>query len=232
MVEIGHIVDAFLAAGIAPRGAFHPDPADGVPAMADGAPAGTVVLVGNVGPSMWGAFASARDPLVDTLDDWSEEVLAAIARRFRATACFPFSRPPLPFQRWAMKAEPCHVSPLGLLVHPDYGLWHGYRGALMLAERLALPPPDRRVSPCDVCADKPCLQACPVGAFSGSGYDVPACTRHIASPAGEDCLGLGCRARRACPVGQTYRYEPAQACFHMTDFLRRHGPKARNPQGT
>ena len=27
----------------------------------------------------------------------------------------------------------CHASPLGLLIHPDYGLWHGYRGALLFA---------------------------------------------------------------------------------------------------
>ena len=223
MVRLEDVENTVRDAGFSLRGAFHPGPTDDVPELPDGGSAGTVVLVGNVGSSMWEAFSMARDPFVDKLDDWSEEVLTGVARLFRATACFPFSRPPLPFQRWAMRAEPCHASPLGILVHPDYGLWHGYRGALLLHQRLELPPPDRRSSPCNNCADRPCLDACPVGAFSSSGYDVPACTRHIATPAGEDCLDLGCRARRACPVGTTYQYLPAQARFHMTHFLRRHG---------
>ena len=31
------------------------------------------------------------------------------------------------------------VSPLGILIHPDWGLWHSYRGALAFRERLDLP---------------------------------------------------------------------------------------------
>ena len=225
MAELEEVENTLRDAGLASRGAFHPGPEDGVPELPNGRSVGTVVLVGNVGPSMWEAFSTACDPLVDKLDDWSEQVLTAIARRFEATACFPFGRPPLPFQRWAMRAEPCHVSPLGILVHADYGLWHGYRGALLLPRRLQLPPADRRPSPCDGCADKPCLGTCLVGAFSSAGYDVPACTRHIATPAGEDCVDLGCRAPRACPVGTAYRYPPARARSHMTHFLRRHGSR-------
>ena len=29
-----------------------------------------------------------------------------------------------------MRAEGLKPSPLGVLVHPDFGLWHGYRGAI------------------------------------------------------------------------------------------------------
>jgi hypothetical protein len=29
----------------------------------------------------------------------------------------------------------------------------------------------------------------------------------------------GCLARRACPVGREYAYDPAQARFHMQAFL-------------
>jgi hypothetical protein len=49
---------------------------------------------------------------------------------------------------------------------------------------------------------------------------VPACLDHIRSPAGGNCLESGCRARRACPVGQEYANEPAQARFHMSAFER------------
>jgi hypothetical protein len=106
-----------------------------------------------------------------------------------------------------------------MLIHPDWGLWQGYRGALAFASRLDLPPPDRRPSPCESCAGKPCLTACPVGAFAPGRYDVAACASHVASPAGSDCAGLGCRARRACPIGTAHRQAPPQAAFHMRAFL-------------
>ncbi len=33
-----------------------------------------------------------------------------------------------------MAAEGLKPSPLGLLMHPEYGLWHGYRGAILFGE--------------------------------------------------------------------------------------------------
>ena len=209
------LTEPLAAHGLLPRGAFHPGPEDGVP----GAP-GTLVLAGNAGPGMWDAFAAARPDGADPLDRWSRAVLGDIARRLGAVALFPFGGPPyLPFQRWAMRAEPVHSSPLGILIHPDHGLWHGYRGALAFPDRLDLPPPDRRPSPCETCAGRPCLTTCPVGAFGKTGYDVGACAMHLRTPAGADCMDEGCRARRACPVGRDRIYPPAQAAFHMAAFL-------------
>lgn len=218
---------AALAVGLTPRGAFHPQASDGVPPCKTGAGAHTMVMLGNAGPAMWRAFSAACDTDRELLDDWSSRTIGGLADAFGATPFFPFSRPHLPFQRWAMRAEPMRPSPLGILIHPEYGLWHGYRGALAFAERLDLPARETRAHPCDSCAEKPCLNACPVSAFSADrGYDVPACVAHIAGETGRDCLDLGCRARRACPVGRAYRYEPAQAHFHMRHFLRVRRPPA------
>lgn len=209
------LTTALAEHGLLARGAFHPVAGDGAP---EGT--GTILLAGNAGPGMWDVFAAAMPNDPHAMDVWSREVLGDIARRFDAAALFPFGGPPhLPFQRWAMKAEPLASSPLGILIHPDYGLWHGYRGALAFAERRELPPAETRPSPCESCADRPCLSTCPAGAFSEGGYDVPACAAHLRSDAGADCMALGCRARRACPAGRGYVYEPAQAAFHMTAFL-------------
>jgi hypothetical protein len=57
-------------------------------------------------------------------------------------------------------------------------------------------------------------------AFSDAGYDVAACAGHLRSAAGADCMGLGCRARRACPVGAEHAYGPEHANFFMQAFLR------------
>jgi hypothetical protein len=119
-----------------------------------------------------------------------------------------------------MRAEPVHVSPLGILIHPDWGLWHAYRGALGFPARLELPAPDRRASPCAACAGRPCLGSCPVRAIAPERYDRAGCARHVRSPAGADCRQQACRARRSCPIGVAYRYGGEQAEFHMRAFLR------------
>ncbi|NKB47859.1 MAG: ferredoxin [Alphaproteobacteria bacterium] len=221
MADIEYITNVLAPHGLMLRGGFHPTPDDGVP----GDPA-TLVLVGNAGPDMWNAFTAVQaggcyGDSANPLDDWVHEVLSDAAAQLGATPLFPSGGPPhLPFQRWAQRAEAVAPSPLGVLIHPDYGLWHAYRGALAFDERLDLPPRDTRPRPCDTCADKPCLATCPVDAFGTDGYNVPICVGHISTPEGADCMDLGCRARRACPVGPDYIYEPTNAAFHMAAFRR------------
>ena len=217
------VVSAIEAEGLRSRGAFHVTAEDAVPPFADGAPAQTLVLVGNAGPGMWRAFAQseeAGDGAPDALDRWSRRVVSRLARILGGTAHYPFGGPPwLPFIRWAQRGGPVHPSPIGPLVHPDFGLWHAYRGAIAFRERLELPAPDERASPCESCAERPCMTSCPVGAFSAHGYDVGGCVAHIESPAGARCLGAGCLARHACPVGREAAYGAPQAAFHMRAFL-------------
>ena len=155
-----------------------------------------------------------------TLDDWSKQIIGDLAARFGARPLFPFAKPFLPFQSWARRAEACFVSPIGMSIHPRYGLWHAYRGALAFADTLDIPRLVDATSPCETCADQPCLTACPVNAFSEAGYDTFSCSQHLESSDGTDCLSNGCRARRACPVGTAFTYEPAQAHFHMMAFLQ------------
>ncbi|WP_420347450.1 ferredoxin [Pelagibius sp.] len=217
------IAAAAGAVGLHLRGAFIAVPDDAVPPQPDGRPSRSLVLLGNLGGSLWPDFAAGpefADGRPDPMNRWSLRVAAALAERFGGLALFPFGGPPyLPFLRWAQKAEGLKPSPLGMLIHPVYGLWHAYRGALALPETLALPHERPAAHPCDTCAEKPCLSACPVDAFSESGCDVPACVGHLRVAAGDDCLTGGCLARRACPVGSEYLYAPPQAAFHMQAFV-------------
>jgi hypothetical protein len=191
----------------------------------------TIVLLGMAGREGWQAFAAspeARDGRADPLDRFSRRAISVLARRFAATALFPFDGPPYhPFQQWAARAEPVHASPLGLLIHPSFGLWHSYRGALGFRESLDLPPRAEAASPCVACAVRPCLHACPVDAFTPAGYDVAACATHLRSPAGADCMADGCLARRACPVGREHAHGPEQAAFTMCAFLRARAARTR-----
>jgi epoxyqueuosine reductase QueG len=103
-----------------------------------------------------------------------------------------------------------------MLVQHEAGLWLSLRGALALRQRIDLPAP--APSPCESCSGQPCRTACPVGALGDGPYDIAACHGHIAAPEGADCMEVGCRARRACPVSSRYPREPAQSAFHMRAF--------------
>ncbi len=219
-MDLSAIDESLCGTGMFVRGAFHPVDSDRVRQRAK-----TLVLLGNAGAAMWRAFqAQATDMSAShPLDTWIRKVVEAVGIRFGAEAVFPFDGPPFaPFQRWATRAEAVHASPLGILIHPTYGLWHAYRGALAFRQLWPLPPRQAAPNPCESCHDRPCLRGCPVGAFRAAGYDVPACVAHVRSSAGRACIDRGCRARLACPVGADYRYELAQAMFHMRGFLANH----------
>jgi hypothetical protein len=225
-MSIGSAIVSELRAALAPYGVF----VRGIvsfgegegPALADGMQARSVVLLGNIGGSIWEPFSrwrqsSGNADRNDPLDDWSKAIIRPLAAAFDATAFFPSDPPWQPFQRWAMQAEGLKASPLGILIHPDYGLWHGYRGALGFTDvikddGLGMVVPH----PCDHCIGKPCLIACPVDAIASTGFDVAGCRSHLRTDAGKaGCMTGGCLARNACPVGSGYRYSPAQLAFHM-----------------
>lgn len=206
--------------GLILRGGFYPTPEDGLDAA-------WAALVGNAGSDFWPRFQAGRRDADEPhpLDAWTRRVVEPLAQSLGARARFPFEGPPyLPFQRWAQRADGVFPSPLGLLVHPRFGLWHAYRAVLLFDRPPAdKPQPVDAAHPCAACTARPCLAGCPVGAFDGAGYDVPACVGHLAAPAGADCMALGCAARRACPVGAEFRYVPAHAAFHMAHFRRQFG---------
>jgi hypothetical protein len=222
--EVEIVFAAIRRIGLVPRGTFLLEESERNGALAD---LRTIVLAGMAGREGWSEFATspeAHDGLADPLDRWSRRVIAALAGELGGKALFPFGGPPfLPFQQWARRAEPVHPSPIGILIHPHYGLWHSYRGALGFSEKLAIAEPARSASPCESCTGRWCLKTCPVEAFSDAGYDVGACAGHLRSAAGADCMSLGCRARRACPVGAEHAYGPEQANFIMAAFRRGQG---------
>lgn len=220
MLSFDQIADRVAARGLGVTGWLHPTADDGAP---DGTK--TLLLLGYDGPAMWQAFKTSpewRDGARHGLDRWSTRIIGALAAELGGTALFPFGGPPYqPFIRWTYAGEPIHQSVLGMSIHPDRGLWSGWRGAIALAHRLELPPVIKGVHPCHPCpadAPMPCRAACPVGAFSDDGYDVDACRAHLNTDAGAPCRSGGCLARRACPVGADFAQSAEQAAFHLDAF--------------
>ena len=218
---LAEIAAALEPQGILIRGVVNFGAGEG-PLLGDGSTAKSVVLLGNAGGSIWPAFTQWRKDHdgPDPLDTWSKAFVGPLAERLAATAYFPSDPPWQPFQQWAMRAEGLKPSPLGILIHPQFGLWHGYRGALGFP--FAIEAAFRKAEhPCDSCVGKPCLSACPVDAVGLSGFDIPRCRTYLASDAGmATCMVSGCAARNACPVGARYRYPAEQLRFHMEALMR------------
>jgi len=197
--------------GLSVIGAFEPD-------IGEIGDARAVILIGNAGSAIWRRLdPRPADPKDHTIDRWTREVLEPLADECGATAVFPFEGPPYhPFVSWAFQTGRCFKSPLGMAIHDTYGLWFALRAAFLFDAELGLEA-HHATSPCDACADKPCLSACPVEAFSGGVYDHAACRSHVAARP-NDCADVGCLARRACLVGREMIYEPAHAAYHMRSF--------------
>ncbi|WP_149140244.1 ferredoxin [Gemmobacter caeruleus] len=196
-------------------GGFHPE------AEEPGLPPGTqtMLLLGPAEPGYWRHLTAGpewQDGEADPVDRWSRRVIGRLACDLGAKALFPFGGPPWhPFYQWALRSGAVWDSPVRLLVHAGQGLLVSFRGALALRVRLDLPPPPAR--PCDSC-DAPCLSACPAGALTGAGYDLPACHALLDQPGGRDCMEGGCLVRRACPRSRLYARLPEHSAYHMRQF--------------
>ena len=152
--------------GLVLRGGFDVREEDGVPDIGPDLPARCLVLFGNAGSSIWRSFSSSpeyADGGADPLNRWSERIALDLAANWRGLALFPFGGPPYqPFLRWAKRAEGLRGSRLGMLMHPQFGLWHAYRFAIAfsepvgdLAARAAANPPLRPVPGSALPADLP-----------------------------------------------------------------------------
>jgi ferredoxin len=210
------ITERLAAQALELLGGFAAAPGDDLP------PGTRTLLLIGPGAGFWPHLTAQpewQDGAPDPVDRWSRRALGRIACDLGAKALFPFGGPPYrPFYRWALRTGRIHASPVRLLVHDTAGLWVSFRGALALKERLALPaaPPP----PCDGCVGRPCLSACPPGALTAAGYDLAACHAFLDTGPGADCMTVGCRVRRACPVSARHARMPEQSAYHMGQFHR------------
>lgn len=207
--------------GLSCRGGFHVTDGDyrEFPQLPKSAK--TLIMIGNIGSALWATAGEylSRSARQHPLDHWTRRHISRLAGKVSAQVIYPFDGPPFaPFQRWAMRCEPVAPSPIGPLIHPDYGLWHAYRAALVFDTEIELPKKEEADNPCDACRDKPCINTCPVGALGLHRYDVPACSAHLETP-GNRCMEHSCLARMACPIGREHVYNIEMGQFHMGKFL-------------
>ena len=180
----------------------------------------SILLLGPDEPNFWKIFKESdefKDRKANPLDRWSKRIIDNIAVKNDCSPLYPFGGQPYkPFFSWALRSGTVWSSPVHLAIHKDRGLFVSFRGALAINQIRKM---DQRFkNPCTKCP-APCLSACPVNAFTESGYDVAKCKEHISGVDSRNCKSLGCNTRRACPVGANLRnFE--QSLFHMENFLK------------
>tara|TARA_B100001287_G_scaffold207277_1_gene176329 strand:+ start:37 stop:681 length:645 start_codon:yes stop_codon:yes gene_type:complete len=180
----------------------------------------SILLLGPDEPNFWKIFKESdefKDRKANPLDRWSKRIIDNIAVKNDCSPLYPFGGQPYkPFFSWALRSGTVWSSPVHLAIHKDRGLFVSFRGALAINQIRKM---DQRFkNPCTKCP-APCLSACPVNAFTESGYDVAKCKEHISGVDSRNCKSLGCNTRRACPVGANLRHFE-QSLFHMENFLQ------------
>jgi hypothetical protein len=185
----------------------------------------TAVVIGNGGGAFWHAFRTycATHPghaaLADPLDEFTRIAVEDAARPVLADGgtrlLYPFRFPedPVSFVHLAECAGLGRRSLTGVLVHPVYGPWIALRAALLVPEVLSAPRPVDGFDPCPSCAERSCIAACPAGAVSERGWDIPRCAGHRTAEV--DGCATRCHARFDCVLGREHRYPPEALAYHQ-----------------
>ena len=215
--DAGLVMQATLPLEILPAWAVEPLTATGVE-LEDFQ---SLVLLGQAGTRFWDYIQSVGTETEHPFDDVSKQ----LAERFvvdhlgnpRWQVVYP-GPAPLPLGRLAELVGWGQASPLGLTINDDYGLWLAHRVAFLVDAPLAATRPQAFPHPCDSCAGRPCVAACPAGAIdAASGFDVAACTEFRVLD-GSICA-YQCLARLACPIGAQHRYGAEQMTHHYASGL-------------
>ena len=182
----------------------------------------TDIAVGSAGDAFWNAVSTSREWVEgyeDPIDRYTARVINSLLIAEQGEeAIYPFDADAPNFVRlWPATFPKLAPSQLGPMIHPEYGLWMAARAHVILPQAFFKFEQSPKFSPCESCEAKPCLHACPVGAFSASKpYDYLACAAHLkTNPA---CFSGGCDARGACPYGQSWQLPKDQAKYHQSRF--------------
>jgi epoxyqueuosine reductase len=192
----------------------------------------SIIVIGNGGGEMWRAFTAhaAKNPgwmdRDNPLDDFTRGIIESVAMTVRASgarciAVYPFVNggATISFMDAAKLSGLAGPSIIGVVVHPTYGPWIAFRGALLTDAELDAPGPATAFDPCPSCATRSCISACPAGAvtFPG-GWDIPRCLTHRVEQQA-DCANR-CHARVGCVLGPEHRYPDDELAYHQQRALR------------
>jgi hypothetical protein len=194
-----------------------------------------LILIGHGGNLMWRRLQKGGATGANPVDEYSTRLAVRLVKEFLDDCAYLVLYPGyswVPLQQLGAVAGWHHDSPLGIGVNPIYGPWFGYRAALLVHADIPVYTVAGASSPCERCADTPCVSTCPAKALSvGGAPDVVSCVDHRISA--DSACALRCLAREACPTGADHRYVEGQIRYFygrsldsIRAILRRSGNRA------
>lgn len=180
-----------------------------------------LVLIGHGGRRMWEKLQEGEMMPPDPVDRCSQTLTGRFIRDYLDYSpvlwLYPDARYLVALQQMGEAAGWSFPSPLGTGISPVYGVWFAYRAAFLTDAELAPTREAAASPPCDACAAKQCIAACPAGAVRTAALDSDGCARHRLS-LGSPCVDR-CLARLACPKFPEHRYGLSQIQYHYRHSL-------------
>ncbi|MGQ0709252.1 MAG: hypothetical protein ACT4NV_05825 [Rhodoferax sp.] len=185
----------------------------------DLAPYRQLLLVGHLGTTLWQRLQQAGMEGPDPIDRYSRTCVDAWLQHHlpgvRHAVLYPGSGTPA-LQRLGQLVGWHHPSPFMVGISAQWGSWFAYRAVVLMDTGLPPSPARTQPSPCESCALRPCVAACPAAALD-AGFALERCLQYrleAHSQCREQCL-----ARNRCPQGEPYRYGAEQIAYHYRQSL-------------
>lgn len=174
------------------------------------ASAQTLCLIAHGGRTLWENLSHPLRSDQHPIDTFTTRLILEAFHDAAFLYPHPFHVPPL--QKLGRFLNLARPSMLGLDINEKYGPWFAYRAAFLTSLDIPEISPAPFASPCETCAEKPCLKACEPKAV-GVEFNIPRCAGfrfQENSPCADRCL-----ARLACPFREEHRYTLEQMQYHM-----------------
>jgi ferredoxin len=176
-----------------------------------------LMLFGNGGTRLWQCMQKNQQDETHLVDSFFIDCIDRVFADSDYKTVYPGNHF-LPLQGLGRLAGWHHDSTMGLGIHPVFGLWFAYRGAVLTNTEFSPYTTDSSAmpeSPCDTCEREPCITACPARAVTTDRYQVRQCTDYRLQA--ESSCQSRCISRQVCPLGKEHQYLPDQMKHHY-DF--------------
>ena len=154
----------------------------------------TLCLLASGGKKLWENLPHPLTIEDHPIESFSKKVMMKFASDFLKDdieILYPADSSILPLQKIGRAMNLCRQSPIGIDIHPDYGLWFAFRGIFLTNLEISTPTPKTFESPCDSCSDRPCMN------FTNKN-----------------------QARLNCPIKTQHRYCDEQITYHQQALER------------
>lgn len=122
----------------------------------------TLCLIGSGGISLWENLPHPLDATTNPIDNFTQNKMQEFAKKTlndEIEILYPNEHFTMPLQKIGRAMNLCTQSPIGIDIHPHFGLWFAFRGVFLTSAKIPIITMENKSSLCDSCSQKPCLHS-------------------------------------------------------------------------